>query len=385
MSDPHKIGRHEPGLLDPHSLRRLYDPDHVLTLRVSLPRLAQAPEPGANAAVDTRTVVTAREILRRVAEIPSVESVSLGNDSPLAGSSAIFYTAEGQPPVTAQNAPRAYIHTITPGFFQTLRIPFVAGRAFAENETQDNNVAIVSENVVKRFWPGQDPIGKRIKSGGPRSTAQWITIVGVVNEMKYRGLPNNPTADPDVFVPLSDRARTVTLLARTRLDPASLTPSVRRVLHDADRTIVVFNVSTMQEFMAGETARSRFTGWLMAIFAGAALLLATIGIYGVVSYTVSRRTQEIGIRVALGAARGDVLKLVVGRGMGLIAIGLAIGAAAAPVLTRLIGSLLYGVKSTDLVSFGAAAFTLALVAFVASMAPASRASRIAPAVALRNE
>jgi len=352
-----------------------YDPDHVLVLSVSLPRATD----------DARTVVSARDILRRVAAAPSVEGASIGSDVPLTGESAIFYTAEGQPPVTAQNIPRAYIHAVSPGFFRTLRIRFVAGRTFAENETQDSNVAVVSENVVKRFWPGQDPVGKRIRRGRPDSKSPWMTIMGVVNEMKYRGLPNNPTADPDIFVPISQRSRAFALLVRTPLDPASLTPSVRKILHDADRTTVVSNVATMQELMARETARSRFTGWLMAIFAGAAMLLAAIGIYGVMAYSVSRRTQEIGIRVALGADRRDVLKLVVGRGMGLMGIGLGIAVAAAAGLTRLIGSLLYGVGPTDVWSFAAAGVGLALVALVACLMPAARACGIAPSVALRNE
>ena len=366
-----------------------YDPGHLLTLRISLPRLAPPPAPGGapeTAPPDARTVVTAREILRRVCEIPSVESASAGSDVPLAGSSAIFYTAEGQPPVNATNTPRAYVHRTSPDFFKTLRIRFIAGRTFTEAETQGNsNVVVVSEGVAKRFWPGQDPIGKRIQGGGPASAAPWMTIVGVVNEMKYRALPENPTADPNLFLPFSERQRIFALLVRTPLDPASLAPSVRRVLHEADPTTVVFGVSTMQEFMARETARSRFTGWLMAIFAGAGLLLAMIGVYGVMSYAVSRRTQEIGVRVELGAARADVLRLVVARGMGLIAIGLACGVAASLALTRLIGSLLYGVTSTDALTFAAAALVLAAVALVACLLPASRASRIAPAIALRNE
>jgi putative ABC transport system permease protein len=366
-----------------------YDPSHLLALRVSLPRLAPpasvagTPQPAAPA--DTRTVVSARDILRRALQIPSVDSAAIGSDVPLSGGGAIFYTAEGQPPVTAQNMPRAYIHAVSPEFFQALRIRFAAGRTFTETETQDSNVAIVSESLARRFWPGQDPVGKRIKGGRPDEKSPWITIVGVVNDMKYRGLPDNPTADPDVFMPFSERQRTFALLVRTPLDPASLAPSVRRMLHEADRTAVVFNVSTMQEFMAHETARSRFTGWLMAIFAGAALLLAMIGIYGVMSYAISRRTQEIGIRVALGAARADVLRLVVGRGMGLIAIGLACGVAASLALTRLIVSLLYGVTSTDTLTFATAGLMLAAVALVACLLPASRASRIAPASALRNE
>ena len=368
-----------------------YDPDHLLTVRVSLPRLAPTPAgakqlANADAAPDRRTVVSAREIIRRVSQIPSVESTSVGSDVPFSGGGAIFYTAEGQPPVNARNMPRAYIHRASPDFFKTLRIRFIAGRTFTEDEMQgDSSACIVSENLVKRFWPGQNPIGKRIKGGGPTSAGPWINIVGVVNEMKYRGLPDNPTGDPDIFLPFIERQRNFALLVRTTLGPASLATSVRTVLRETDPSTIVYSVSTMQEFIAGQTARSRFTGWLMAIFAGAALLLAMIGIYGVMSYSVSRRTQEIGIRVALGAARSDVLKLVVGRGMGLIAIGLVLGVGASLALTRLIATLLYGVRPTDFLSFAAAALTLAVVALVACLVPASRASGIAPAVALRNE
>ncbi len=367
-----------------------YGPDRVLTLRLSLPRLA--PPAGASQAAasatppDARAAVSAREILRRVAQIPSVESAAAGSDVPLGGSSAIFYTAEGQPPVNAANVPRAYIHRVSPEFFKTLRIRLVAGRTFTETEMQGNsNVVIASENVSRRFWPGQDPIGKRVKGGGPASPGPWWTIVGVVNEMKYRGLPDNPTADPDLFLPFSERQRTFSLLVRTALEPAALAPSVRKVLREAEPSVVVFNVSTMQEFIGRETARSRFTGWLMGIFASAALLLAMIGIYGVMSYAVSRRTQEIGVRMALGAARSDVIRMVVGRGMGLIAIGLGLGVAAALALTRLLASLLYGVTATDLATFAAAALALAAVALMACLVPAARASRIDPAVALRNE
>ena len=363
------------------SLRQLgsvhpgYDPRQVLALSVSLP-----PAVG-----DARAAVSAHEILRRVAEAPGVESAAIGSDVPLTGWSAIFYTAGGQPEIAGQNTPRAYTHMVSPGFFRALRIPLVAGRTFAENETRDSNVAIVSENVVKRFWSGQDPIGKRIRSGGPNSDSPWWRIVGVVAETKYRGLPNNPTADPDIFLPISDARRDFAVLARTRDDPAALVPAVRAIIHEADPAAVVYNVSTMTELVARYTAISRITGWMMTVFAAAALLLASIGIYGVMAYSVSRRTQEIGIRVALGAARGDVLRMVVSRGMRLILVGLAIGAAAAPALTRLIGSLLFGVRPTDLLSFAAAALALTLVAVIACLAPATRASRIAPAVALRNE
>ena len=367
-----------------------YDTERVLTLRVSLPRLARPAEAGipdaADAAPDARTVVTVRDVLQRVSQVPSVESASVGTDVPLSGSSAIFFTAEGQPPVTAQNVPRAYIHRVSAGFFRTMRIPLLAGRTFSDSEMQgSSNVIVVSEPVAKRFWPGQNPIGKRLKPGVTGVQAPWLTIVGVVNEMKYRALPENPTADPDIFLPLSDGQRGFALFVRTPLDPASLAPAVRQVLRDADPATVIYNVTTMRELASRETARSRFTGWLMGIFAASAMLLAMIGIYGVMSYAVTRRTQEIGIRMALGAARGEVMGMIIRNGMTLIAAGLALGAAAAIPLTRLMDTLLYGVGPTDPIAFLSAAATLAAVALLACLVPAARATRIAPANALRNE
>ncbi len=351
------------------AIRPGYDPSHLLTLRIGLPRPTDA-----------------RELQDRLARIPSVESVSLGSDVPLDGNGATFYSAEGQPPVTAQNRPRAYPHRVSPDFFRTLRIPLLAGRPFTEGEVHDAaNVVIVSESLAKRFWPGADPIGKRIKMGSLESKAPWMTIVGVVNELKYRGLPNNPTPDPDLFVPLSGAVRSPAVLLRTTLPPASIVPAVRKALHDADATTVVYNLQTLEELMARETAMSRFTGWLMGIFAASALLLAMIGIYGVMSYSVAQRTSEIGIRMALGADRRHVLGMIAGNGMLLIAGGLALGAAAAVPLARLIDNLLYNVKPGDPIAFLAAAAALALVALIACLAPATRATRIAPASALRNE
>jgi putative ABC transport system permease protein len=370
------------------AIRPGYDPAHLLVLRVSLPRVPQPSAPPATGALppgDASTVTQARNLLAAVSHVPSVESVSASSDVPLSGGGAVFFTAEGQPPVNASNMPRAYTHSVTPGFFHTLHIRIVAGRAFTEQEVQDDRVMIVDEKVGKRFWPGQNPIGRRIKPGPPDSKSPWYTIVGVVNDMKYRGIPENPTADPDVFVPFAQGARNFRLVVRTPLDPAAVAPSVRAALRATDPTMVIFDVNTMNALIASQTSRSRFTGWLMAIFAAVALLLATIGIYGVIAYGVSRRTQEIGIRIALGAARNEVLRMVVARGMTMIVAGLVIGAAAALALTRLLSTLLYGVKPADLISFVAAALAMAAVALIACLIPASRATRIDPVIALRSE
>ncbi|HEY1338042.1 MAG TPA: FtsX-like permease family protein, partial [Bryobacteraceae bacterium] len=271
-------------------------------------------------------------------------------------------------------------------YFETMGIPLVRGRDFQDSDGPSSPiVAIVSDTLAAQLWPGQDPIGKRFKGGRSDSTNPWFSIVGVINEMKYRGLPNNPTADPDMFLPFAERARNFALLVRTPLDPASLAPSVRKVLRDADPAAVIFNVSTMEEAVATQTASARFMGWLMGLFAASALLLAAIGIYGVMAYTVSRRTQEIGIRMALGAPRSGVVRAVVSHGMALVALGLALGAAVARSLAQFLGTLLYGVTASDLATFAAAPLILAAAALLACLIPAARATRIDPALALRGE
>jgi putative ABC transport system permease protein len=369
-----------------------YDPTHVVRLRVSLPRIAapagQAGAPAQNAPPDpnAKVAVAAADILSRISRSPGVESASVSTDTPMGGSSAVFYAAEGQPPMTAQNAPRAYFHRVSPAFFQTLHAQFVSGRSFTDDEVRGNaNVAVVTQNMVARFWPGQDPIGKRVKIGGLNSQRPWLNIIGVVKELKYRGLPDNPTPDPDLFQVFNERSRDFSVLVRTSLEPGSMLKSIRSTVVEAEPSILIYNAGTLEELMAEQISRPRFTGWLMGIFAAVALILAAIGIYGVMAYTVSRRTREIGLRMALGAGRAEVLRMVVTRGMALVAAGLIVGAAAALGLTRLVATLIYGVSPTDPFAFTAAAATLAAVALIACFMPASRASRIDPAVALRNE
>ncbi len=350
-----------------------FKPDHLLSLRIGLP--------GDRS--EAQVIASSRLIIERVKSLPGVQSVALGSDMPLSGiESAIFYTAEGQPPVTVQNVPRAYIHRATPGFFSTLGIPFVRGRDFLPNET--DGVVIVSENVVKRFWPGQDAIGHRIKGGRADSKNPWLTIVGVVAETKYRGLPNNPTGDPDLFFPFASRSRSV-LLVRTIDDPSSVAGALRAELRSLDKSMTIFDITPMMESVATQMARSRFTSWLTGVFSAVALLLAAIGIYGVMAYSVSRRTREIGIRIALGASKTDVLGVVIGRGMALVGIGIGIGLAAAFAVTRSLESLLFGVTTTDPVTFAGVTLLLTAVALLAMYLPARRAASTDPIEALRYE
>ncbi len=369
-----------------------FDASSVLSLRISIPRAAAPAVPNAAATGGAQRpqppplVASARLVLDRVKAIPGVAAASLVNDVPLSGGgNAIFFTAEGQPPVDAQNVPRAYVHRVTPDFFATMRVPLKAGRSFNQDEiAPDSTAVVVSERVVTRFWPGQDPIGKRIKPGTLTNPSPWLSIVGVVGEMKYRGLPDNPTPDPDLYFPFIDRAQQVALVVRTAVPPASLAPSVRAAIRGVDSTITIFDVTPLLELVGQQTAQSRFTMWLMGIFAACALMLAVVGIYGVMSYLVTQRTREIGIRLALGAGGSDILRLVVGNGARMIGAGIAIGVVAALALQRLISSLLFGVTAADAASLFAVAL-LGGVALVACYLPALRATRVSPLNALRHE
>ena len=373
-----------------------FNPSSVLTLRVNIPRAAAPASAGVPAATQAGApatppgppplVVQARSLVERVRAVPGVVAATLSNDLPLDGSaSAVFYTAEGQPAVNAQNIPRAYIHAVSPDFFATLGIPLTQGRTFIDNELVPQSTAvIVSDQVVKRFWPGQDPIGKRLKFGAVDSNNPWLSIIGVAHDVKYRGLPENPTKDPDIYMPFVDRNTVAAIGVRTTGSPSAMASAVRSAIRAADPSITVYSVRSMDELIGSQTAQSRFIMWLMGAFAAIALLLAVIGIYGVMSYLVAQRTREIGVRLALGAAGSDILRLVVGNGSRLIGAGIAIGIAAAFVLERLVSTLLFGVTAWDAAA-GVAVVVLATVALLACYVPALRATRVSPISALRYE
>jgi predicted permease len=346
---------------------------------VSVPR-DQVPAPDG---APPPFVVAPRILLERLAVVPGVASAALSSDRPLAGGgSAIFYGAEGDTTSDAQTRPRAYVHRVTPAFFETLDMRVLHGRTFLESElSADSTSVIVSEGVTRRFWPKEDPVGKRIKPGGVAANGPWLTIVGVVPEVRYRSLPQNPTADPDLYFPYVERGVQGVLL-RTTVDPASVTGAVRAAIRELDRNIVVFGVSPMATLAAGFTAQSQFMTWVMGVFAAAALLLSAVGIYGVMAYLVTQRRREFGIRLALGAAGRDILGVVLGHGLRLVVVGLVLGIAAAAALSRLLEALLFGVTTTDPASAMAVAL-LAAVAVLACLVPALRATRVDPVIALR--
>ena len=348
-----------------------FDANGVLTLRFSIPQATAADN---------------RVLIERVRAVPGVIAASMASDLPLEdSSSAVFYAAEGQAAVTAQNRPRAYMHRVTPEFFHTLRIPVLAGRTFNELEViPDTPVVIVSERLVRRFWPGQDPLGKRIKLGDLASDSPWRQIIGVVADVKYRGLPENPTIDPDIYFPVLPGNRALALAVRSSLPTESIAGTLRSVVQEINPQIPVYNVVALADLVKGRTAQPRFTMWLMAVFAGIALLLATLGVYGVMSYAVTQRTRELGIRLALGASNGAVMRKVLGSGVKLVAVGLLFGAAGAVALKRLLDSQLFAVASVDSAAIAAIAL-LAVVALAACAIPAVRAMRLDPLQALRQE
>jgi ABC-type antimicrobial peptide transport system permease subunit len=378
-----------------------FNPERLLMFRVSLPALPPPPTSAVAAGSGTAAAAGAAleetgpsgptmaslAILDRVRTVAGVERANTTSDRPLAGeSSAASYSAEGQPPVTAENRPRAYLHRVTPGFFRTMGIRLVAGRDFASADMRDGtNVVIVSEEIIDRFWPGENPIGKRIKAGRAESKAPWFTTIGVVGQTQYRRLPRDLEADPDLFIPLPPRTRDFALVVKTQREPEALIDTLRREIRAVEPGATVYDISTLEERVRLQTARSRFVGWLMGAFAVLALLLAAVGVYGVLAQVVARRTPEIGVRMALGAGRAEILRMVMASGFRLVALGLLLGSAGALVLSRLIRAQLFGVRGTDPLTFLTVAALLTTVALLATWLPARRATQVDPLVALRQE
>jgi putative ABC transport system permease protein len=351
----------------------------LLTAEITLPQ-ARYPKADSRAAFF-------RDLLAKIAAIPGVRSVDVSSSLPMVGGNASNFVIEGRPAVASGAQNFALWRTPTVGYFQTLGIPMRRGRAFMEVDTATaERVAIINERMARMYFAHEDPLGKRIKwSRDPASPAPWMTIVGVSGEVRSYQLGAQPS--PEMFAPFAQQPQPFAMLAiRTwSLDPTPVAGAVRAALREVDRDQPMTNVRSMQSVVSESLTEAKYVSGLTALFACIAMLLAVMGIYGVISYSVARRTHELGIRMVLGAGTQDVVRLVLRQAMIVVGIGLAIGVAGALAVSRLLSSWLYGVSARDPLTFIAIPLALAVVALVASYIPARRATRVDPVVALRCE
>jgi putative ABC transport system permease protein len=355
-----------------------FDPRGVLTMRIVVPS-ARYPQPDQVRAFY-------REVLRRVSALPGVTKVGANNGVPLSGSGGSGTTTVDNPAFADDRGmPEADWRIVTPGYFEAIGMTLIRGRAFDERDTESGQpVAIIDETMANTFWPNEEPIGKRIKRGGRPSTSPWQTIVGVVRHVRYRTLEEPSRVQ--LYIPHAQLpTNAMSLAIKTGLDPQALSQSVQREVIAIDPEQPVWAIRTMDELMATSVMRRRLIMTLLTLFAGIALLLAAVGIYGVISYWVTQRSHEIGIRVAIGANRLDVLKMVLRQSMSVVLLGVAIGLVAAASLTRLMATLLFDVSPRDVATFGGYSAVLILVGLLASYLPARRATRIDPVTMLRQQ
>jgi predicted permease len=354
-----------------------FNPAGVLALRLS----ASGPKYPAGPA----RAEFYRQALERIKSLPGVESAGAVLSLPLGGDTfnvGRSFIREGHPATPEESANASYL-TATPGYFRALQIPVLAGRVFTEGDADKSPmVVVVNETMARRYWPGESPVGKRITIWRDEKFPR--EIVGVVGDT--RSTPGDP-AGPQMYVPYAQDATwgSLSLVVRSSVDPASLVAAARAEVHALDKSIPVYNARPMIDILAAALATRRASTLLVGAFALLALLLALVGIYGVTAYYVTQRTQEIGVRIALGAQMRHVLGLILGRSLRLTLGGLALGLCGALALTRVLGGLLYGVKPTDPVTFAVAAALLSAAALLASLIPAWRATKVDPLIAIRDE
>jgi len=360
--------------------------ENLLTFRVSLP-MASYPE-------DTDVAAFYQELVTRLGSVPGVVGASTINSFSMAGgNSNQGAIAEDHPPLQDELPPIVRSKWVGPGYFQTAGVPLLEGRAIEQNDLDNRTGAVVaSEAYARQEWPGESAIGKRIANGiNLEERSSWYTIVGVAADVRDNGLVEDaPTIVywPHVAADTGQagwRRGTMTVVVRTSVEPTSVMPAARQELWSMDATLPIANVRTAADILKADTARNAFTMLLLSIAALVALVLGTVGIYGVISYVVSQRTREIGVRMALGAQEHQVSLMVLKQGMAIALVGVGVGLVGAFGLTRLMATLLYGVAPTDPLTFGAVALLLSLVAVAACFFPARRAARVQPVEALHYE
>ena len=367
-----------------------FDPEHVLTAEISLPRFKY----------DNGSKIDAfyQQLFTQLLALPGVQSVGAISSLPLSGTDAeTAFFIDGKPTPDPKDRPRTHPRTISSDYFRTMGIPIIRGRAFTgDNHSAAARVAIISETMARRYWPGHEAIGQRIAldfeamkyfpDRPPQlDLASGIReIVGIVRDVKYMGLDTE--SQPEMYVPAGQRPeREMSIIIRTTADPAGLAASLRNEVQTIDPDLPVANVRSMPQLLSNSIAKPRFNYLLLSVFAAVALILATTGVYGVMAYAATQRTREFGIRLALGAQRREILKLIFKQGGKLVMIGISLGLAGALALTHFMKSLLFGVSTTDPLTIASVAGLLIAIAFLACYFPARKASKVDPITALRHQ
>ena len=349
-----------------------FDPNHILTAKISLPSTKYS--------TPQQMIDFYDRTLNEIQSLPGVEAVTISSALPLNPSRRSPMLPEGQPQVPMGQRPILNIQTISPGYAKVMRVPLLRGREFTgHDDAAAPGVAIVNQAVVRRYWPNDNPLGKRIWLG---QRPQPVEVVGVLGDLRNTNLQSD--AVPEVILPFPQLPwQLLYVSVRTAGDPQGLASAIRRQIAAVDKNQPLTKLQTMEELIGSARSQQRFTLLLLGVFSATALILAIVGIYGVVAYSVAQRTEELGIRMALGADQSQVLKLVVGQGLWLVAAGIGIGIAGALALTRLMTSLLYETSATDPIAFTSSALLFVAVAVLASYLPARRATRIDPRETLR--
>ncbi len=353
-----------------------FQPNGIITASVALP-----PVPFADAA---KRVIFYRTVLERLASLPGVTTVAAGLPVPFSGrGGSASFGIEGRPSPPGDPGPHGDIGFVTPNYFAALKIPFRSGRAFTDQDQQNTEpVVIIDETLAREYWPNENAIGKHMRRG---SRAPWSTIVGIVGHAKQSDLAGDVVKGKYYYPLFQVAIPMATFVVRSQSDPAHLAGAIRDTVRDIDPTLALSDIKTLEDMVGNSLAPRRFVVTLLGIFAGMALLMAVLGLYGVISYSVTQRTQEIGIRMALGAQRREVLRMVIGQGMQLAGIGAAIGLIASLSFNRVLTNQLFHVSAFDPLTFAVTALVLIAAALLASYIPAVRATRVDPMEALRYE
>jgi putative ABC transport system permease protein len=360
-----------------------FDPRNVVMMEINPTYNGDEP---AQARVDRFS-----RLLQRLSEMPGVEAVGANNSPPFVAQrpwNRSQYAAEGQPVADQPRNPVANFQTVSQDYFRTLHIPLLRGRFFSGVDKLGTlPVCIVSERLAAAVWPNEEPVGRRLRLGGPGISPEagdWMTVVGVVGDVRHQALEREP--GPDLYKPSTQLAwKQMHFVVRAKANPLALVPAIRREIAATAPDVGAFNFGSLEEEVGNSLWQSRLRGWLLGFFSVVALALAATGLFGATAYGVAQRTREIGVRMALGATRSAVLRLVLGQGMRAVAFGLCAGIGGALLLSRVLKASLFGISGTDLTSYGAASLVLAVTAGIAALVPARRASRVNPMEALRTE